>query len=41
MKSKGLKIDPWGTQCVAIPELEKKFGAALDGFISAFCFLFV
>jgi hypothetical protein len=41
MKSKGPKIDPWGTPCVAVPQLEMKFGVALDGFISTSCFLFV
>jgi hypothetical protein len=41
MKSKGPKIDPWGTPCVTVPHLEKTFGVALDGFISTFCFLFV
>jgi hypothetical protein len=36
----GPKIDPCGTQYVTVPQLEKKFGAALDGLISTFCFLF-
>jgi hypothetical protein len=37
---KGPKIDPCGTQYVTVPQLETKFGAALDGWISTFCFLF-
>jgi hypothetical protein len=41
MESKGPKIDPLGTPCVTVPQLEKKFQAALDGFVSTFCFLFV
>jgi hypothetical protein len=41
MRSNDPKIDPWGTPCVTVPQLEKKFGVAVDGFISAFCFPFV
>jgi hypothetical protein len=25
MKSKGPRIDPWGTQCFIVPQSEKKF----------------
>jgi hypothetical protein len=34
MKSKGHKINPCGTACVTVPQLKKKFGTALYGFIS-------
>jgi hypothetical protein len=38
MKSKGPKIDPWGTPCYAISHFEEDF---YDDFISVFCFLSV
>jgi hypothetical protein len=25
MKSKGLKVDPWGTPCFIVPHFEKEF----------------
>jgi hypothetical protein len=25
MKSKGPRIDPWGTPCLIVPQFEKKF----------------
>jgi hypothetical protein len=37
---KGPKTDPCGTQYVTVPQLEKKFGAALEFLISTFCFPF-
>jgi hypothetical protein len=36
IKRKGPKIDPWGTPYVTVPQLKKKFGVALDGFIPVF-----
>jgi hypothetical protein len=38
MKSKGPKIDPWGTPCFTVPHLDENF---LNDFISVFCFLFL
>jgi hypothetical protein len=37
-KSKGPKIDFWGTPCFTVPSFEKNFS---NDFNSVFCFLFV
>jgi hypothetical protein len=38
MKSKGPRIDPWGTPCFTIPHFEENIS---NDFISVFCFIFV
>jgi hypothetical protein len=39
MKSKGPRIDSWGTPCFIISEFDQKFWMLVDDFISAFCLL--
>jgi hypothetical protein len=36
IKSKGPRIDPWGTPCFTDPQFEKKFWVS-DDFILVFC----
>jgi hypothetical protein len=36
MKSKGPRIDPWGTPFFIVPQFEKKFWMLLDDFILTF-----
>jgi hypothetical protein len=41
MKSKGPRIDPYGTPCFIGPQFEEEFRVLLGDFISTFCFLSV
>jgi hypothetical protein len=41
MKSKGPRIDPWGTSCFIVPQFENTIWVSLGDFILTICFLSV